>query len=99
MNDGTPFGPTSRRRLLRTASWLGVAAVAGRALPAAAQVPVLTGAELVKAAQKEGVISYYHNSDIDPTAKWSAVFSKKYGIEMKNMRLPSYPLYDRWINE
>ncbi len=55
--------------------------------------------ELVKAAQAEGVISYYHNSDIDPTARWTETFSKKFGIQMKNMRLPSYPLFDRWLNE
>ena len=55
--------------------------------------------ELVQAAQKEGALSYYHNSDIDITGPWSNAFSKKYRIEMKNMRLPSYPLFDRWINE
>lgn len=54
---------------------------------------------LIKAAQAEGVISYYHNSDIDPTALWTETFAKKFGIQMKNMRLPSYPLFDRWLNE
>jgi len=55
--------------------------------------------DLVKAAKKEGAISYYHNSDIDTTNKWTAAFTNKYGVETKNMRLPSYPLYDRWLNE
>ena len=54
---------------------------------------------LVKAAQQEGIINYYHNSDIDTTATWTAAFTKKYGIPTKNMRLPSYPLFDRWLNE
>jgi ABC-type Fe3+ transport system substrate-binding protein len=55
--------------------------------------------DLIKAAQKEGGLNYYHNSDIDTTGTWTAAFSKKYGVPTKNMRLPSYPLYDRWLNE
>ena len=55
--------------------------------------------DLVKAAQKEGTLNYYHNSDIDTTNLWTAAFTKKYGVNTKNMRLPSYPLYDRWLNE
>ena len=54
---------------------------------------------LVKAAQQEGALTYYHNSDIDITGPWDAAFARKYGIEIRNMRLPSYPLFDRWINE
>jgi ABC-type Fe3+ transport system substrate-binding protein len=54
---------------------------------------------LVKAAQSEGTLSYYHNSDIEPTARWTEAFTKKYGVSTKNMRLPSYPLFDRWLNE
>ena len=56
-------------------------------------------AELVKAAKAEGTLSYYHNSDIDTTARWTAAFTNTYGVATKNMRLPSYPLYDRWLNE
>ncbi|MBV9812406.1 MAG: ABC transporter substrate-binding protein, partial [Acetobacteraceae bacterium] len=55
--------------------------------------------ELVKAAQREGTINYYHNSDIDTTAKWTAAFTQQFGVPTKNMRMPSYPLYDRWLNE
>ena len=55
--------------------------------------------ELIQAAQKEGVLSYYHNSDIDITNLWTDVFAKRFKIQMKNMRLPSYPLFDRWLNE
>jgi iron(III) transport system substrate-binding protein len=54
---------------------------------------------LVRAAQREGTLNYYHNSDIDTTNRWTAAFRKQYGIATKNMRLPSYPLYDRWLNE
>lgn len=78
---------------------LGAPAVLRGLRPALAQqAPGITD-ELIKAAQAEGSISYYHNSDIDTTSKWTETFSKKYGIEMKNMRLPSYPLFDRWLNE
>jgi ABC-type Fe3+ transport system substrate-binding protein len=56
-------------------------------------------AELVRAARGEGTLAYYHNSDIDTTARWTAAFTQAYGVPTKNMRLPSYPLYDRWLNE
>jgi iron(III) transport system substrate-binding protein len=56
-------------------------------------------ADLIKAAQREGSIAYYHNSDIDTTGLWTAAFTKQFGVATKNMRLPSYPLYDRWLNE
>ncbi len=87
-----------RRKLLRVAA----------ALPAGILLPRFAHAQnsaaaisetLVKEAQREGAISYYHNSDIDVTANWTAAFTRKYGIPVKNMRLPSYPLYDRWLNE
>jgi iron(III) transport system substrate-binding protein len=81
----------------RGAIGAGTALLLGR--KALAQDDVGITDRLVKAAQQEGVISYYHNSDIDPTGKWTAVFSKRFGIQMKNMRLPSYPLFDRWLNE
>jgi ABC-type Fe3+ transport system substrate-binding protein len=73
------------------------AAVMGPRL-ARAQAPA-PSADLVKAAQREGTLNYYHNSDIDPTGRWTAAFGKQYGVATKNMRLPSYPLYDRWLNE
>jgi iron(III) transport system substrate-binding protein len=88
----------TRRRLAQVAAggvvigWLG---------PALAQQPVDPPVDpaLVKAAQQDGIVNYYHNSDIDTTAAWTGAFTKKYGIPTKNMRLPSYPLYDRWLNE
>ena len=45
------------------------------------------------------MLSYYHNSDIEQTGLWTGAFAAKYGIQMKNIRLPSYPLFDRWLNE
>jgi ABC-type Fe3+ transport system substrate-binding protein len=81
----------------RTVLQAGVGLAVGT--PALAQAPAGITDELVKAAQREGSISYYHNSDIDPTARWTAAFTKKYDVQMKNMRLPSYPLFDRWLNE
>jgi ABC-type Fe3+ transport system substrate-binding protein len=86
--------------MLRRRQLLAFAAT-GLAAPHVARAetaPGITDA-LITAAQKEGVISYYHNSDIEPTGLWTGVFGKKYGIEMKNIRLPSYPLFDRWLNE
>ena len=82
------------RRLL-----LGAALGAPAIISARAQSKPGITDELVKAAQKEGVLSYYHNSDIGPTGQWTETFSKRFGIQMKNMRLPSYPLFDRWLNE
>jgi iron(III) transport system substrate-binding protein len=91
----------SRRALLRN-SLVSAGAVGLFARPRIPRAQGTVGAvpdELVKAAQREGTINYYHNSDIDTTATWTAAFTKKYGIATKNMRLPSYPLYDRWLNE
>jgi ABC-type Fe3+ transport system substrate-binding protein len=81
-----------RRAVLQAG--LGLAAA-----PAVAQVGQGITSALVTAAQAEGAINYYHNSDIDPTTQWTAAFSKQYGIGMKNMRQPSFPLFDRWLNE
>src|SRR5260370_23210614 len=94
----TPFSEKVTRRAL-----LGAAGLAGFAHPSIlrAQNAVDTPLpdDLVKAAQREGGLTYYHNSDIDITARWTAAFTQKYRVRVKNMRLPSYPLYDRWLNE
>ena len=91
---GRPGTILPRRHLLA----LTAAALAAPHIACAQTAPGITD-ELVKAAQKEGVLSYYHNSDIEPTGLWTAVFAAKFGIQMKNIRLPSYPLFDRWLNE
>lgn len=91
------------RRTLGRRTLLGTALAAAAAGRAAAQAPAAAASgpsdELVRAAQKEGALSYYHNSDIDITGPWDSVFAKKYNIDVRNMRLPSYPLFDRWLNE
>ena len=55
--------------------------------------------ELIAAAKAEGTLTFYHTTAIDPTAVWTAAFTKKYGIETQNVRGPSYPLFDRWLTE
>src|SRR5260370_4086812 len=94
----TPFSEKVTRRAL-----LGAAGLAGFAHPSIlrAQNAVDTPLpdDLVKAAQREAGLTYYHNSDIDITARWTAAFTQKYQVATKNMRLPSYPLYDRWLND
>jgi ABC-type Fe3+ transport system substrate-binding protein len=87
-------GPRLTRRV-----FLGGALAVPAIISARAQSKPGITDELVKAAQKEGAVSYYHNSDIGPTGQWTDIFAKKYGVQMKNMRLPSYPLFDRWLNE
>ncbi|WP_061929994.1 ABC transporter substrate-binding protein [Aureimonas sp. AU22] len=56
-------------------------------------------ADLVAAAKAEGTLTYYHTTAIDPTAVWTAEFTKKYGITTQNVRGPSYPLFERWLTE
>ena len=97
IRDGTNDTKLTRRGLLGASAIgaLGLSRVA-RA-QGAADAPL--DPKLIKAAQEEGTLSYYHNSDIDPTALWTAAFTKATGVKTRNMRLPSYPLYDRWLNE
>jgi ABC-type Fe3+ transport system substrate-binding protein len=54
---------------------------------------------LVKAAQREGSLTYYHVSPIDTTGTWTAAFTKRFGIPTKNVRGPGYPTWDKWLNE
>jgi ABC-type Fe3+ transport system substrate-binding protein len=81
---------------LALGSGLGLATAARAQTPAPS--PGITDA-LVKAAKAEGAITYYHTSDLGLTAKWVGGFSKKFGIPVKTIRGPSYPLFDRWLNE
>jgi iron(III) transport system substrate-binding protein len=86
-----------RRGLLGGAAALG----AGLSMPARSQAQVGVGITdaLIKAAKAEGALTYYHTSDLGLTAKWTAAFTRKYGVSVKNIRGPSYPLFDRWMNE
>jgi ABC-type Fe3+ transport system substrate-binding protein len=83
-----------RRDVLRSGAAVPLAALfqgsAARAEPDAA---------LVTAAQKEGTLTYYFATSADVTQRWNAGFTRKYGVQIKNVRGPSYPLYDRWMNE
>jgi ABC-type Fe3+ transport system substrate-binding protein len=55
--------------------------------------------DLVKAAQREGTLTYYHVSSIDVTGEWTAIFTKRFGVQTKNVRGPGYPTWDKWLNE
>jgi ABC-type Fe3+ transport system substrate-binding protein len=92
--------PTRRQILQRGA--LAATAVLGLSLmadAALAQSNSGPSAELIAAAKKEGTLTYYHTTAIDPTAIWTAEFTKKYGIKTQNVRGPSYPLWERWLTE
>src|SRR5260370_962786 len=54
---------------------------------------------LVAAAQKEGMLTYYHVTSIDETGRWTAQFTKRFGVQTKNVRGPGYPTWDKWLNE
>ncbi len=47
---------------------------------------------LVAAAQKEGMLTYYHVTSIDETGRWTAQFTKRFGVQTKNVRGPGYPI-------
>ena len=55
--------------------------------------------ELVKAAKSEGSINYYHNSDIDVTAKWTAAFTRQFGIPTEEHAPAKLPALRPWLNE
>ena len=93
----------SRRRLLSGTSVVGAAMATGLVSGTAwsqdsGPADGITDA-LVKAAKSEGSLTYYHTSDLGLTSKWVAGFTRKYGVSVKTVRGPSYPLYDRWLNE
>ena len=98
-----PHTTATRRGTMTRRGLIAAAAIGTLGLPRVPRAQTTPDAPLpdalVKAAQAEGALMYYHNSDIDTTAIWTAAFTKKYGVPTKNMRMPSYPLYDRWVNE
>jgi iron(III) transport system substrate-binding protein len=89
-----------RRRgiIAGTAALILSRSFSGRAATHAASDGGVTD-ELIKAAQKEGSITYYHVTPIDVTNSWTKAFSQKYGISTKNVRGPGYPTWDKWLNE
>jgi iron(III) transport system substrate-binding protein len=93
--------PIHRRSLLGAAGALPL--LASRRSTAAAPGIVSSGGgitdALVKAAQREGSLTYYHVTSIDITGAWTAAFSKRFGVQTKNVRGPGYPTWDKWLNE
>ena len=94
---------TNGRHTISRRGLIGVTAAGAfgitRVMQAKAAPDAPPNADLVKAAKSEGTLNYYHNSDIDTPGMWTAAFTKQFGVPTRNMRLPSYPLYDRWLNE
>ena len=92
----------SRRRILQSSALAAVAALGLSLFADAALAQSGSGqpsAELIAAAKAEGTLTYYHTTAIDPTGIWTAEFTKKYGITTRNVRGPSYPLWERWLTE
>lgn len=91
-------GRLSRRDMLRLGALAGAAGLVASpsVVRGAAAEPE---AALVAAAKQEGSLTYYHTTAIDLTARWTAAFTQKYGIQTQNVRGPSYPLWERWLTE
>jgi ABC-type Fe3+ transport system substrate-binding protein len=89
-----------RRGLLRGAAAGALALPAIRRALAQGVAPAagITDA-LVKDAAAEGALTYYATSDLGLTAKWTAAFTRRFDVPVKTIRGPSYPLFDRWMNE
>lgn len=88
-----------RRAVLKSATAIaaaGMFSAVGAGFALAQEGP---SEDLIKAAQAEGTLVYYHSSAIDATNSWTGKFTEKYGISTQNVRGPSYPLFDRWLTE
>lgn len=87
-----------RRALLGAGAGLGLVGGVRAAGKAVSDGGGITD-ELVKAAQREGTLTYYHVTSIDITGNWTAAFTKRFGVQTKNVRGPGYPTWDKWLNE
>jgi iron(III) transport system substrate-binding protein len=83
-----------RRHLLRIGASSAVALGTGRAL---ADVP--PDATLLSAARQEGTLTVYTPAEMGMMARWCASFTHKFAVQVKIVRGPSYPMFDRWLNE
>lgn len=93
--------PVNRRALLAVATGLpllGASRAAGAVTRGVSEGGGITDA-LVKAAQREGTLTYYHVTSIDITSDWTAAFSRRFGVQTKNVRGPGYPTWDKWLSE
>ena len=61
--------------------------------------PAKTGADLVASAKKEGRVVIYHASGLDETRDWAKGFTEKYGIEVAQQKLDSYPMFEKFQTE
>ncbi len=77
----------------------GVAALAGGAFGSARAAEAAPDPALIAAARKEGILTVYTSMEMEMTVSWSAAFTEAYGVRVKVVRGPGYPLYDRWLNE
>jgi iron(III) transport system substrate-binding protein len=93
-NTAAPRG-VGRRRLLQVG--VGALVVPGVRGAIAADTPPSDA--LIAAARKEGTLTFYTAAEIGMVAKWSAEFTRSYGVQVKTVRGPSYPMFDRWLNE
>jgi iron(III) transport system substrate-binding protein len=90
-----PANGIARRRLLQigATSLLTLGAFHAKA----ADAP--PSSALVSAARKEGTLTLYTSSEMAMTQKWCGQFTDTYGVSVKVVRGPGYPIFDRWLNE
>jgi len=89
-----------RRGLLRAGLGSLVTLATGRAFAAGGQaVDAPPSDALIAAARKEATLTLYTAAEIDLVATWTAAFTREYGVQVKAVRGPSYPMFDRWLNE
>lgn len=55
--------------------------------------------DLVAAAQAEGELTLYHGSPEEETREWVQGFVEEYGIEVRQYRATTNPLWERWLQE
>ena len=84
-----------RRQVLRA----GIGSLVALGVSRAFAADPAPDAALVAAARKEGTLTVYTPSEIDMMVNWCASFTQTYGVQVKAVRGPGYPMFDRWLNE
>ena len=77
----------------------GMMLLGGAVSANAAGDPAADLAALVKAAQAEGILTFYWSSNGPVAQRLSEAFEKKYGIKSSFVRLTSGPLFQRYAGE